>query len=361
MKKTLIIIIAIIVFISAVLGALGIYGYNYYKDSISPVGSSDEKVTLVIKEGLTSREIIDEIYNANLTKNKSMGYLYLKLHSNVNMQAGTYNVDRGMSLEEIINKISSGDAYHDSIQITFVEGKKLTYYANQIAANYPYTEDEIMNQLQDEEYLKELITKYWFLTDEILNDKLYYALEGYLHPNTYQFAKDASIKEIIKTLLDNTEIILNKYKSEIESSDYTIHEILTMASIVELEGSNSDDRNGVAGVFYNRLENGWSLGSDVTTYYAARVEMSERDLYQAELEDANDYNTRSSHLAGKLPVGPICNPSENSIQAALNPKQEDYFYFVADKYGKTYFSKTYDEHVNTINKLKNEGLWYEYE
>ena len=133
-----------------------------------------------------------------------------------------------------------------------------------------------------------------------------------------------------------------------------------MASIVELEGAHAD-RNGVAGVFYNRLAIGEPLGSDVTTYYAERIEMSDRDLYQAEIEEANDYNTRSYHLAGKLPVGPICNPSESSINAALNPTDHEYLFFVADKYGKTYFSKDGAEHENTIARLKNEGLWYEYE
>ena len=134
-----------------------------------------------------------------------------------------------------------------------------------------------------------------------------------------------------------------------------------MASIVELEGANSNDRYGVAGVFYNRLQNGWALGSDVTTYYAEQIEMSDRDLYQAELDEANDYNTRSNTMAGKLPVGPICNPGIESINAAVEPQKHDYFYFVADKNKKTYFAKTYSEHVTIINKLKKDGLWYTYE
>ena len=142
------------------------------------------------------------------------------------------------------------------------------------------------------------------------------------------------------------------------SSD--LHEILTMASIVELEGANKLDRQGVSGVFYNRLKSGMQLGSDVTAYYAARVNMSERDLYQYEIDEVNDYNTRPGAMAGKLPVGPICNPSSTSIKAALMPEEHDYFYFVADKNKKTYFSKTYEEHQNIINKLKSEGLWFNY-
>ena len=104
-----------------------------------------------------------------------------------------------------------------------------------------------------------------------------------------------------------------------------------------------------------------SLGSDVTTYYAAKVEMSERDLYQEEIDSINPYNTRSSSLSGKLPIGPICNPSIESINAVLYPKNNDYFYFVADKNGKTYFTKTYDEHQNIREELIRNGLWYNYE
>lgn len=334
---------------------------TFYKMSLGPVGTKNEEVVFIIKSGTASRNIIDNMYNADLIKNKYVGYVYLKLHNDINLQAGTYVLNKGMSLEDIIKTINNGDVLDDSLAITFVEGKRIVRYAEQISETFGYSEDEILGVWSDKEYLQELIDKYWFLTDDILNDKLYYALEGYLYPNTYRFEKDATIKEITEKILSSTEILLNQYKDEIEASEYSIHEILTMASIVELEGANSDDRRGVAGVFYNRLENGWSLGSDVTTYYAAKIDFSDRDLYQYEIEDVNDYNTRPAAMAGKLPVGPICNASIESITAALNPEEHDYFFFVADKNKKTYFTKTNAEHVAIIEKLKNEGLWYVYE
>jgi UPF0755 protein len=277
------------------------------------------------------------------------------------MQAGNYELNNGMSLEEILTKINNGEVVDNSITVTFVEGKRITNYVKVINKKFGYSEDEILKVLSDKAYLQELIDKYWFLTEDILNDKLYYALEGYLAPNTYFFDKEASVKQIVEKLLSTTEVELNKVKDEIENSKYSVHQMLTMASIVELEGANSNDRKGVAGVFYNRLQSGWSLGSDVTTYYAEQIEMSDRDLYQAELDEANDYNTRSVTMAGKLPVGPICNPGTESLKAAIQPEEHDYFYFVADKYKKTYFSKTNSEHVTIINKLKKDGLWYTYE
>ena len=138
-----------------------------------------------------------------------------------------------------------------------------------------------------------------------------------------------------------------------------MHQIITMASIVELEGIDKTSRKDIAGVFYNRLKNGMTLGSDVTSYYGVKKDMTS-DITQSELDDDNPYNTRLSTMAGKLPVGPICNPSIVSIEASLKPSKHDYLYFVADKNGKVYYSKTNSEHEELINQLKSEGLWFTY-
>lgn len=334
----------------------------FYKVSLeSPnINGKEEKVTVIVEKGSTSKSVIDLFYDSGLIRNKYVGYAYLKLNKNIVLQAGVYEVNRGMSLPELLNYISEGNVIDDSVSITFIEGKRLTTYVKQISEKFGYTEEEIMEKLSDVNFLESLIEKYWFLTDDILNDKLYYALEGYLYPSTYQFAKDASIEDVVIKMLEATNSILSDYKKKIDIEDVNIHEILTMASIIELEGSNSNDRKGVSGVFYNRLNAGWSLGSDVTAYYAAKVEMSERDLYQYEIDEVNDYNTRPAAMAGKLPVGPICSPSHDSIIASLEPEEHDYYFFVADKTKKTYFTKTNAEHQEIISKLKSEGLWFTY-
>lgn len=359
-KKILIILLFLLVIIGIGIGSILIY-YNKSLNSINSKTQDDEVVLLEIKQGMTSKQVIDSIYNAGFLNNKYVGYAYIKLNENINLQAGIYEFTRDMSFLEVLEQINSGKVVDNSFAITFVEGKRITYFVQKISENFSYTEEEIMNKLSSTEYLQTLIDKYWFLTDEILNDKIYYPLEGYLYPNTYLFEKDSSIEQIIEKLLDATNKELTNYKSLIENNKYSVHELLTMASIVELEGANSDDRRGVAGVFYNRLEAGWSLGSDVTTYYAAKIDFGDRDLYQYEIEAINDYNTRSSTMAGKLPIGPICNPSNLSIDAVLNPLEHSYYYFVADKNKKTYFSENYSQHVAIINKLKNEDLWYQYE
>lgn len=356
MKKILIILGIIIVILGIGVGCI----FGYYNKNVKQItGTEDEKVTIVVNQGTSSKGVIDLIYNAGLLKNKYVGYAYIKMNNVNNLQAGIYEVDKSMNLPEILDKISKGEVVDNSKSVTFVEGKRLTYFVKQIANNFPYTEEEIMKVLENKDYLNTLIDKYWFLTTEILNDKLYYALEGYLYPSTYYFEEDASIEEIIERLLTQTGTELSKYKSAIEASDYTVHELLTMASIVELEAVTAEDRKGVAGVFYNRLNNNQSLGSDVTTYYAAQIEMGDRELYQYEIDDINDYNTRPLGKVG-LPIGPICNPNTTSIAAAIEPIDSSYLFFVADKNRKIYFSATNYEHETTIAKLKEQGLWYEY-
>ena len=338
--------------------------FFYYQLSLRPVnsdGSFSEDVYIVVKMGTSSKEVIETLSNAGLIKNKNTAYIYLKLHDNYVLQAGEYKLNKNMSVEDIFVKLSSGVLYKEGITITFVEGKRIPYFAKQISSNFDYTAEEVIHKMEDSVYLDKLIEKYWFLTDSILAEDIYYPLEGYLYPNTYTFDEKATIEDIIEKILDNTENVLNVYKEDILKSKYNVHELLTMASIIELEGSNSDDREGVSGVFYNRLQAGWSLGSDVTTYYAVQVDMGERDLYQYELDDQNSYNTRSAYLAGKLPISAICNPSKESIFAAIHPKEHDFYYFVADKNKKTYFSKNGVEHQTIINELKSQGLWYNYD
>lgn len=359
MKKKLIIIV-IAIFLFFVLACVG--GVVYYNNGLKAIdANSNEEIQFEVKPNTYTNEVIRQLKDKGLIKNnKISSVIYLKLHKDVAPQAGLYSLKKSMNFAEIMDKLTKGQVIDDSFNVTFVEGKRITDYAKVINKNFGFSEEEILNTINDKEYLNELIEKYWFLTDDILNDKLYYALEGYLYPDTYAFKKEASIKDIIGKMLDGMSNKLANNRELIDKSEYSVHEILTMASIVELEGANSNDRNGVAGVFYNRLKKGMSLGSDVTTYYGAKVNMADRDLWQKEIEEVNGYNTRPASMAGKLPIGPICSPSADSIRATLEPEEHLYLYFVADKTGKTYFNYSYNDHVNTINKLKQEGLWYTY-
>ncbi len=347
MKKKKIILVLIILFLSFFVLGLSIYFYL-----LSPVSNKKATIEFEILNGTSSNIVISNLYDNNLIRNEVIAKIHFKLHK-YSFKAGTYQISGNLNTKTIFTYISnsSNNIENKGITITFPEGKRITHFAKIISKYFDYTEDEVIQVINDKEYINSLIEKYWFLTNDVLNDKIYYALEGYLFPDTYNFKKDVSIKDIINVLLNETEKKLNSIRNEIESSEYNVHEILSMASIIELEGVTESDRLIISQVIHKRLNIGMSLGMDVTTYYALKEEMSVSDSALNYNVD-NAYNTRGPNMAGKLPVGPICNPSLMSIKAALNPSDTDYLYFYADvKTGKVYFTKTLSEHEQTIREV----------
>lgn len=355
-KKIFFIIISIIIALMIV--ALGCF--LYYKINLQAVSESDEAVEITIEEGMSVSNIINLLKDKGLIKNDKVFKLYTKINKISNIQAGEYELNKNMSVQEIAKKLQEKPK-DSTINITFVEGKNMRWIAAKIAEKTSNTEEEVFEKLSDETYLNKLIDKYWFLSDEIKNENIYYSLEGYLFPDTYNFKKDVTVEGIFEKMLDKMEEQLEPYKTEIQNSGISVHKILTVASIIELESSNDEDKANVSSVIYNRLNKNMSIGSDVTTYYAIKVDMSERNLTSKDLNTANPYNTRGPNMNGKLPIGPIASVSASSIKAALYPNTSDYLYFVADKNGKVYFAKTIEEHNANITNLKNAGLWYTYE
>lgn len=325
----------------------------YVKSCFKPVDkNSTKEIEFTVKEGDAGITVLNNLKDKDLIKSPFVGKLYLKSHS-FDPKIGTHKLKKSQSFKEILKTL---EKEKPNAWLTIVEGKRLTYIADEISKKFDYSSEEVLNTMDDKEYVKTLISKYSFLTDDILKDGIYHPLEGYLFPETYSFKSDESIKSIIETMLDTTE--KKTANLDFSKSTYTVHQIFTLASIIELEGSAASDRNGIAGVFYNRLNQNISLGSDVTTYYGAKKDFSS-DLTVTDLNTCNPYNTRGNCNPG-LPIGPIDSPSVKSIEAALNPTPSDYLFFVADKDGKTYFSKTNAEHEQIVNKLKAEGLWYVY-
>jgi UPF0755 protein len=335
-KSVVILIVSILLIIFLFL----LYGY-----SLKGYKSNDE-VTFTVRSGASKKEIVHDLKSAGLIRSEVSTLIYLVLNQE-SLQAGTYEFSRNMSTPDIIKKIVKGDIFINSVTITLNEGKNINDFISIITNNFPYTEEEVKTAINDEELLKNLIEKYDFLTDEILNGNIYYALEGYLFPDTYEFYEDASIEDIITVMLNNTKLKLDSVSDELNNSSYTVHEILTMASIAELEAVTKSDRESVAQVIYKRLSMGKGLGMDVTTYYAVKKTLGE-DLTMNDLRSTSLYNTSesNSYMAGKLPVGPICNPSLESILAVLNPSETDYLYFYANiKTHEVLFASTYEEFV----------------
>lgn len=352
MKKVIIFVITIIIILAITVIFL-----------ISPAGNGKNEIKVEIPLGTGSSEIATILKENDLIRSKNVFKLYVKFNNISNFQAGTYYLKDDMTLKEISEVLQTGVMYNSNqITITYLEGKNMRWLAEKIEAETNNTAEDVYNLLQNETYINLLISKYWFITEDIKNTDIYYPLEGYLFPDTYAIEnKDTTVEEIFEKMLDKMESVLDEYKNEIENSKYSIHELLTIASIVEMEAMNEVDRAGVASVIYNRLSSNMAIQSDVTTYYALKIDMGERDLYQTEIDTYNGYNTRGPNMAGKLPVGPISSVSASSIRATIQPENTDYLFFVADKNGKVYFSRNNSEHDQIIRDLKTQGLWYIYE
>lgn len=349
--------IGLIVVIVLILGVVITYISLFKK-----VSSSDTVIKVDIPLGTGPGGIADILEEKDVIKSALGFKIYIKLNDINDFQAGTYKLRQNMSLKEIAESLQSGIVYDpEQMNFTYLEGKNIRWLAQEIAAKTNNTENDLYELLEDENYIDSLIQEYWFITDKIKDGDIYYSLEGYLFPDTYALQnKNVTVEEIFEKMLDKMEDVLDEYKDEIEESSLSVHEILALASIVEMESVNAEDREDVASVVYNRLDRGMSIQSDVTTYYAFKIDMGERDLYQRELDTYNPYNTRGPRMEGKLPVGPISSVSKSSIEAAINPSKTDYLFFVADKNGKVYFTKTTSEHDRIISDLKTKGLWFEY-
>lgn len=329
--------------------------FGLYQYQVSPTDkSSNAKVEVVIKQGMSTSQIASLLKKKYLIRDEFFFKVYMKLNRRDSIKASTYYLSKNMSLDNIVSLLEKG-ASNTDISITFKEGKTIKDYAKVLSETTNISEDKFLTKMKDKTYLTSLIKSYWFLTDAILDSNIYYGLEGYLAPDTYNFKdKDVTVEEVIKTLLDQEEKNLSPYKDTL--SKMNVHEVLTLASISELEGLKDTDRKLIVGVFQNRLSKGMNLGSDVTTYYAFNQAM-DKDLTSEMFNTYNPYNTRSSEMAGKLPVGPICNPSIESIKASINPTKSDYYYFVADKNGNVYYTKTSSEHSAKVKELKEKGDW----
>ena len=349
-KKIISLTIAIILFFLGTLILL-------YSSYIKPVDSKSKDYKIIeIKSGLSTKEIGKLLYDNKLIKNDKFFRIYLKINNKNNLQAGTYKLSGSYPLKKIVEIIEKGDIYtDDTIKITFKEGINYREIARVIENNTNNTYDSVLNILNDSNYIDSLITDYWFITDAIKNKDIYYSLEGYLFPDTYEFKnKDVTVPEIFKKLLDKMNLVLEPYKEVIERDKYTVHELLTLASLAEKEVKNTtehpDNRKKVVSVFINRLNKKMSLGSDITTRYGIKLDEN-RPLTKSEYNSVNPYNTRNVNMLG-LPASPICMVSKDSLIASIERIDTKYLYFIANINSKeTFFFETSKEFENKKQEL----------
>lgn len=345
-KIKLILIIAIVLVVIITGGSL------IYLSGLGAVDSKDdEPVNVNIPSGSGASAIVEILDENGLVKNKTCAKIHARIGGYDSLQANSYIFSRSMTLPEMFEAINTGDFdYLSKDKLTIREGLTIPQTADAIAEELPFTRDELMAKWADKAFLQQLIDEYWFITDDILNADIKYPLEGYLYPETYFITEEEpTIESVTIMMLDMMDEKLTSIKKEIEDSGFSVHELLTLSSIVEKESSNlKEDMPEVAGVFINRLNQGISLGSDVTVNYI--FEKDGVELTVSQLDSDNKYNTRK--FTG-LPPGPICTVNINAIDSVLNYKETDNMFFYATPEGEIIFSRTVEEH----NKAVEEHPW----
>ncbi|OLS41597.1 endolytic transglycosylase MltG [Bacillus sp. MRMR6] len=326
-------------------------GYLYIKSAIEPIDENSKvkkKVEIPIGSSVTG---ISERLQANgIIKNAKVFKYYVKLKNESGFMAGEYELSPSMDIPEIINRLKTGKVLQEAaFNLTIPEGKQLSEISAIMAKAINKSEEEVFNQLNDKTFIQNMMAKFPdLLTNDILNPHIMYPLEGYLYPATYPFYKlDPTVEEMVVTMLKQTQKVVAAYSVESQEKQLSIHQLLTMSSLIEEEATKLADRKKISSVFYNRIEQGMPLQTDPTVLYA-QGKHKERVLYE-DLEVDSPYNT---YKYKDLPPGPIANAGKESIEAALQPDETNFLYFLATGEGDVLFSLTLDEH----NRKKAEHI-----
>ena len=345
--RKIVLIISLVLFF--IIGIGGFLGYNYVKSALQPVDpESKEKVTVEIPIGSGIDSISSILEKNGIIKNARIFKYYVKFNNESDFQAGTYDLSKDMTLDEIIQSLKTGKIYREPVfSLTIPEGLTLEQIAEVVEKKTGNSAKEFFELVTSEQFVDEMMLAYPdLLTEEIKGENIRYSLEGYLFPATYPFYEEnPSNRVIADTMIKQTSKVVAEYHDILESEEKSVHWLLTFASLLEEEATSQADREIIASVFYNRLNANMPLQTDPTVLYALGGH-KERVLFE-DLEVDNPYNTYKNQ---GLTPGPIANAGKSSIEAVLNPESTNYFYFLADKNGENHFAETYDEHLQNINK-----------
>lgn len=329
----------------------GISGYMYIKSALEPVDlDNKEDIVVDIPIGSSTSTIAKILADKDVIKDARVFRFYIKLKNQSDFQAGEYVFNQTFTLDEIIESLKSGKVMAEAVYtVTIPEGKTIEQIAEIYASKLPFTKEDFLERVNDPAYVEQLMEDYpSILTEDILNDDIRTPLEGYLFAATYQFyEQDPTIETVVENMLNKTVSIMAPYLPKLEEKDWTIHEAVTFASLLENEARSEEQRRKIAGVFYNRFEEGMRLQTDPTVLYALGGHKDKVLLKDLEID--SPYNT---YVVDALPVGPISNFAENSLAAVFEPDESDYIYFLHDGEGNIHYSSTHDEHL----KLKKQYI-----
>ena len=329
-KKATLIFLTIFLLI---LGGLFYFRYQVYYSH----GSANSERTFEIKKGEGNGEIASKLADAGIISGKNYFYYYSKTEGIINkILPGIYKLSGNMTIPEIAHVITSPQDLR--IKLTFPEGWNSKKMAARLSEN-GLPGDDFLKLISEVDTFR---PKYAFLSDPKIT-----SLEGFLFPDTYYFPPDSDGEKIIRLMLNDFDAKVDAdVRDNIQKQGKTLKDIISMASILEMEVRSKSDREMVSGIFWNRISGGMPLQSCATLAYILGV-----DKKQYSFEDTQIKSSFNTYQNKGLPPGPIGNPGIISIEAAMNPKNTDNLYFLSDpKTGETLFARTLDE--QNANKAK---------
>ena len=351
------------------LGVGGFFGYRYVESALQPVdANSKQYVTVQIPEGANLQQIGDTLENSGLVKHGFIFSLYAKYKDYSDLKSGYYNLQKSMSTDDIIKELQKGGTPQPQevalANLTIPEGYTLDQIAQtvgQLQGDFkePLTADAFLAKVQDETFISQLVAKYPTLLESLPTKEsgVRYRLEGYLFPATYAIKENTTIESLIDEMVAAMDKNLSGHYTAIKEKNLTVNELLTIASLVEKEGLKTDDRKLIAGVFYNRLNLGMPLQSNIAILYAEGKlgqNISLADDAAIDTTINSPYNVYTN--LGLMP-GPVDSPSLDAIEASINQTKSDYLYFVANvQDGKVYFATTREEHDRNVAEHVNSKL-----
>lgn len=308
--------ILIVLFIVSIL-ALGGVSYWLYNSMSAPITHDKANKFIEIPKGSTPNQIISKLAAEGIIKSETATQIYLRTFGKAeNLKAGEYQFSSPITPLQVLKELEKGE--ERTTKLTIPEGFTRFDIAKRIAEKFPQTppvDDKAILALMDDTTL---------IRDIAPTAK---NLEGYMYPTTYSFPRETETKEIIKTMVGQFKKMWKpEWSDKAKSLGRTPQEIVTIASLIETESKFPEERQIVASVIYNRLAKRIPLGIDQTAVYIAKMQNRwDGTINKSDLESDSPYNTRKF---GGIPPGPISSVTESSVEAALNPKQTDYIFYV---------------------------------
>ncbi len=306
-----------------------VYGANTFDDA--------ERKVFFVSNGEHFDEIVDSLEAQGIIRNRAMFEFVAALFGGTSsLKVGKYIFESGASNAHIFQTLRSGEG-NQLIHVTVLEGTFARTQARIFARAVGVDSSRFIEQVYDSSFTRSLGVEAS-------------SLEGYLLPETYAFTWQQDERQIIRALFGEFEdFFADSLRQRADEMGMTVHEVVTLASIVEGEAILNEERPIISGVYHNRLRRGMRLEADPTIQFI--LPDGPRRLLYADLEVDNPYNT---YRYRGLPPGPVNNPGKASIIAALYPARHDYLYFVANGKGGHWFSRSYAEHSKYVQMYRRD-------